>query len=230
MSSGHRVRRRQERRRAGRFRLTAAVFGLALVGGVVGVWQFGGDDADPGLGTSKVRADGGLPRLVRPETGRPTTVTTPEGFAYTLEGVRRGISAEFAAAGSSPGAPYAYAEYVLTNSGKQEALLDYPPELFMRVSAVPEAVKGSCGHRTGTKPEMCEVPSRRQIVGMYGGSAAPVKDDAGATHIPVGASYLVREVTEFPVPAEMSDEALGLYVLNVRFTGDRVPRPLFFPG
>lgn len=233
MSYAPRTHRRRQKRRSRQLQAAVVAFGLVAVGGTIAVLQATGEP-DSKVATANgagVKSDTGLRRLTRPAAGRPLTVTTPEGYSYTLEGVRIAPKGDAAASGgtASPGASHAYVEYILTNSGRDRALLDFPADLFMRDSAVPASVRDRCGHRAGARHEMCEVPNRHQIMGGFGDSKAPEKDELGATYIPAGSSYLVRSVTEFPMTGKADEKDFGLYVLNVRFTGDRIPRQVPFP-
>lgn len=233
MTPSHRVRHRREVRRARRFRLVAAVLlGLVVVvAGALAVWQWGGGSSGGG-GSGGVTTSGGLPRLARPPAGRTLTVGTPEGYAYTIEGVSTGTTDDEPppTTGASPGGRRGYADYLLTNSGKRDALLDFPPSLFMRVERVPAEVKPKCGDRAGENRELCEVPSHGRLVGLIADSKPLVKDDVGGTFLPPGSSCLIRVVTDFPVARDVAPSDLRLYVLNVRFTGDRIPRQVYFPG
>lgn len=174
----------------------------------------------------------GAQRLVRPKTGQPVRVGTPEGFAYTLAGVSGGTRGDIGLAkGAAPGgALYAYAEYILTNTGQQPALLDFPAELYVKRSSVPLAARSRCSPQPGTAPGLCAPPSRSEVVGGLGNAKPLVKDGTGATYIPVGASYLVRTVMDAPVAGDVPQEEIGLYIASVRFTGDRIARAVPFPA
>lgn len=231
MSYSHRIQRRKRKRRARHLRIAAAMAGVFAIATTVGVVQLMDRSTSSGSGPTETASGAALRRLDRPATGKPLRVSTPEGYSYTLEGIGGGSRADLGAGGTAAaGRSYAYVEYVMTNSGPQRARLDFPPDLFMKRSLVPAVARNRCIPRVGAAKDMCALPSRSEIVAAIGGSGSPVKDEVGDTYLPAGASYIVRAVMEFPVAQALSRDDVAMYVWAVRFTGDRLARPVPFPG
>ena len=232
----HRSHRRRRKRGAAKVGFAGALVGVlgvaAIAAGIVVFRPDPGGSGDAGGGRS---AEGGagaaLPAVGAPRTGPVLSVTTPEGYGYGLAAVKAGVDARplpDSPALTGKGLTYAYAEYVLTNNHTRPALLDFPADLFMPRSQVPESAVDRCMPQPGIPEDMCTLPNRSQVVARVKGSKPPVKD-SGDTLIPGGATYVVRIAADLPVKDGIKPEELKLYVWNARFTSDRKGIELAFP-
>lgn len=205
--------------------IAAIIAVLRVVGGD------GGDRSATAAGSTG-QGDDFVGRVNRPTAvGKPLTVNTPEGFVYRLEAAGGGSSPDLEPEGvpAAAGQTFAYVDYVLTNTGREPALLDFPPDVFLRRSVVPVTGQDRCIPRVGAAKDVCALPSHSKVVGRLGDSPVPETDESGDTYIPAGASYLVRAAVDLPMPAKVGQDDLSLYVWGVRFTGDRLARPVVFP-
>ncbi|PKK14498.1 MAG: hypothetical protein BUE48_009665 [Thermomonospora sp. CIF 1] len=166
-----------------------------------------------------------------PATGRPVTVTTAEGHRYTVAAVRGAVDPAPLPGVQvpPPGKGYAFIDYVLTNPQHHPILLDFPPYVFLRRSVVPPDFASRCVKRIGAPPELCDPPGRSQVIARLRGSADLIRQDAD-TYLAPGASYLVRAMADPPVPDSADHRDMGLFIWEVRFTGDRRSRHAPFPG
>ncbi|TYB43481.1 hypothetical protein [Actinomadura chibensis] len=238
MSSSHQPRRSHRRRKksgTGRIGLAGALtgaVGIAAVAAAIVVLRPGDSDTDPARPASagQTGADERGPSVAAPETGPPVEFMTPEGYGYSLAAVKAGTDRQPLGATKAPpsGTTYAYADYVLTNSQRRPVLLDYPADLFLPKSRVPEAARERCMPQPGIPDDMCTLPNHSEITARVDGARSPV-DENGSAMIPAGASYVVRIATDLPVDAGLSASDLRLYVWNARFTSDRKGIPLKFP-
>ncbi|HEX2314477.1 MAG TPA: hypothetical protein VHJ17_12110 [Thermomonospora sp.] len=226
MSNSHRSHRRRRKSNAGRLGLAGALTGVLGVGAVVAGYVALQPDSEtkgtPRAGNETVTGTAGAVRPSdAPSTGPTLSITTPEGYGYSLGATRSG-TADRPLSRSTPapsGTTYAYAEYVLTNTQQQPALLDYPADLFLPRAHVPASARSRCMPQPGVPRDMCTLPNHSQVVRRLGGSAAPIVQD-GDTLMPPGASYLVRVATDLPVDPGVDDADIRLFVWNARFTSD----------
>lgn len=231
MSGSHRGTRRRKRQPSAGRGVVLAVLGILAIAAALVALPFvlhrdaPGTDAGAAPGTSS----SAVAKVDRPEAGEPLTVKTPEGFTYSVEAVGRATSKDPMPAAPPAGLTNVYVDYILTNAGKQAALLDFPPDVFVKRSVVPDSDQERCIPRVGAPDDMCAAPSRPRILGRVGDSRSPYVTSSGDTYIPAGSSYLVRAVVGFVVPDGTSADDLGLYVWAVRFTGDRTAREVVFP-
>jgi hypothetical protein len=184
--------------------------------------------APAGQSTDSTRGD--LPATPSPAAGPVLSINTPEGYGYGLAAVKAGTDPR-PLSGSQPapeGTTYAYADYVLTNNQRRPALLDFPADLFMPLSQVPDASRERCMPQAGIPDDMCTLPNTTQVTARVGG-AKPLIKDAGDTLIPAGASYIVRVASDLPVKDGLKPEDLKLYVWNARYTSDRKGIEVAFP-
>ncbi|WP_119730957.1 hypothetical protein [Thermomonospora amylolytica] len=167
----------------------------------------------------------------RPVTGRPLTVVTPEGDRYTMAAVRAGVGRAPVSGlpAPPPGKGYAFIDYVLTNPHRRPILLDFPPDLLLRRTAVPADFAERCVFRIGAPEELCDLPNRSRVIARLRGSRGLVRIDAD-TYLAPRSSYLVRVVADAPVLDTLGPPDMALYVWQVRFTGDRIARRIPFPA
>jgi hypothetical protein len=240
MAQSHRSshRRRRQTRSAARLGIAGGVtgvLGVAAVAGLVVVVRAHGDHAAPAPRTVAARTSAAPTRSLRPSqltTGARLDVTTPDGFTYSLAAVRGGTSGRPLASTTlrpPKGTTLAYGDYVITNTGTEAALLDFPADLFVRRSRVPASVlaKNRCMPQPGAPSDMCTLPDHTDVVNTLGFPAPRTED--GDQYIPAGTSYLVRVATDMPVDASTGEDDLGLYVWNPRFAPDRRAVAVPFP-
>lgn len=232
--------RRRKKRSAGRLGLAGAATGVIAVVlvavAVVLLRSIGGN------GSPAVQAPGqdGAPAVQgglagpkpAPKTGPGLHLTTPDGYSYTLAAASGGTNEQPLAAGQAPlpaGQTYAYIDYVLTNTGADKELLDFPGDLFVQRAQVPAAARSRCMPQPGVRGDMCTLPNHSAVIGFLDGSKAPV-EDSGDQYMPRGASYLVRVATTLPVERTATQRDLNLYVWDARYISDRRAVPVPFPG
>jgi hypothetical protein len=174
----------------------------------------------------------GAGSLSRLKTGSQLDVSTPDGYSYSLAAVKAGTAERpLADTTTRPttGTTLGYADYVITNTGTDAALLDFPADLFVKRSRVPASVlaKDRCMPQPGAPSDMCTLPDHTDVVNTLG--FAPPRSENGDQYIPAGASYLVRVATDMPVDASISPHDMRLYVWNPRFVPDRRAVEVPFP-
>jgi hypothetical protein len=212
------------------------VVGVAAVAGLVLVVRSHGGEAASAPGVMADRTSAGTARtggrtLAQLKTGQKLDVNTPDGYSYSLAAVGSGTSDRPLASTRTPppqGATLAYVDYVITNAGSDEALLDFPADLFVKRALVPASAAARCMPQPGAPADMCTLPDHTDVVNTLG-FAAPRSED-GDQYIPPGASYLVRVATDLPVTPGTKQSDLGLYVFNSRFVADRQAVDVPFPG
>jgi hypothetical protein len=173
----------------------------------------------------------GLPTVKAPQAGPVLTLNTPEGYGYGLSAVKAGTEAKPLGGDLEPpgeGLTYAYADYVITNTERRPALLDYPADLFLPLEHVPESARSRCMPQPGIPNGVCTLPNKSRVTARVEGSAPLVVEGADKL-IPPGASFVVRIATEIPVDAGTEPGDLRLYVWNARFTSDRKGIEIAFP-
>lgn len=206
--------------------------GLGIAGGVLGVSAVAlgvvlvrahGQPAETTSHTRAAAATADPARTAqRPKTGPRLDVSTPDGFSYSLAAVKVGTAVRPLASSRTPpptGSTLAYVDYVLTNTGTQPALLDFPADLFVKRSLVPDSARARCMPQPGVPADMCTLPDNTDVVNTLGYEPPKTQDED--QYIPAGASYLVRVATDLPVGTGTGTRDLGLYVWNPRFTHDR---------
>jgi hypothetical protein len=174
---------------------------------------------------------GAVGRVASPRTGASLHLITPDGFSYDAAAARGGTSDRPLRTATTPppaGKTYAYIDYVLTNTGGQEALLDFPGDLFVRRELVPASARARCMPQPGVKGDMCTLPNQSAVIGYLHGSKAPVEEN-GDQYMPPGASYLVRVATTQPVEKGVGQRDLRMYVWDARYTSDRRAVEVAFP-
>ncbi|RAY12036.1 hypothetical protein DPM19_27200 [Actinomadura craniellae] len=221
MSRSHR-RHRARRRRGTSAALAGTLAGVAGIAAIaIGVVALRPDDGGRPAAASSASPDASS--LPSPGTGPVLNLTAPEGYAYGLGAVKAGTSDRPLPRSTPPPADgtYPYVDYVLTNRGSGPALLDYPADLFVRRSLVPEDVRGRCMPQPGVPDDLCTLPAESQVIGRIGGSRPPDQQPSGDIMMPAGASYLVRVAAQLPVGKKAGADDLRLYVWHVRFVSDR---------
>lgn len=234
MSGTHRSytprRARRRRRAGGRIALAGGIAGVVGMGTVVVVITMLRPDSGGSDAASPASASAGTGSKA-PRTGRPLKVSTPEGYAYSMGAIKSG-SDSHPLSDTSPGpsgATFAYADYVLTNMKAEPALLDFPADLFTRISKVPAAYRQRCMPQPGADDDMCTLPGHSKIIGYLDDSKPPSGGGGSDTYMPAGASYIVRVASDLPVSDAVKPDDLKLYVWNVRFVPDRRAVEMPFP-
>ncbi|WP_030175165.1 hypothetical protein [Spirillospora albida] len=239
-----RIGSRAERRRDARAgRGSAGRLGILVGGGVLGLAVLvtaglllipGSEDETDG----KVTANGGTETATataggpRPRGGAPIEVGTAYGARYRIAAVTAGVNDGVAATLTSPppaGMSFAYIEYVLTNPTKQQVLLDFPGDVFVKRNLVIASARTRCEPQTGVPASMCTPPTRSEVVQTISGGR-PVAGDGGDKYMPAGASYLVRATMNVPVRRTVTRRDLGLYVWGQIYMGDRPAKHAPFPA
>jgi hypothetical protein len=242
----HAHRRRKQRRSAARLGIAGGVtgvLGVAAAAGFILVIRTHDQASEPtprpmAVQTKAIRPQSSVRRggtsgvhsLSQLKTGAKLDVSTPEGFTYSLAAVRAGTAERPLATTRTPppdGDTLGFVDYVITNTGTEAALLDFPADLFVRRALVPAAARGRCMPQPGVPADLCTLPDHTDVVNTLG--FAPPRTEDEDQYIPAGASYLVRVATDLPVRAGATRSDLGLYVWNPRFAPNRhaleVPLP-----
>jgi hypothetical protein len=229
MEGSHHSHRRVKKRSAGKLGLAGAatgVVGVVLVALAIVLLR------STNSGDANTRApDPDAGRVAPPRTGAPLHLTTPDGFTYDAAAARGGTNDRPLPTDTTPvpaGRTYAYIDYVLTNTGDQEALLDFPGDLFVRRALVPADIRARCMPQPGVRGDMCTLPNHSAVIGYLHGSEAPVEEN-GDQYMPARASYLVRVATTQPVEKSVGQRDLGLYVWDARYISDRRAVEVAFP-
>jgi hypothetical protein len=240
MANTHHSHRRPTKSRSGaRLGIAGAVtgvVGVAAVAGLIVMVRSHDGPAASAPGAVAVRTKAGAAHsggrtLAQLKTGQKLDVSTPDGYSYSLAAVGSGTSSRPLASTRTPppqGTTLAYIDYVITNTGTDEALLDFPADLFVKRSFVPASAGARCMPQPGAPADMCTLPDHTDVVNTLG-FAAPRSEDEDQ-YIPAGASYLVRVATDLPVTPGVERSDLGLYVWNSRFVADRRAVGVPFPS
>jgi hypothetical protein len=238
MEPSHRSHRHRKKKSAGKLGLAGAatgVFGVMLVAVAIVLLR----SADSGGAGTKAPGEDGAPSVhgglagpVRtPPTGPPLRLRTPEGFGYSVAAVHGATNDQPFPTGHSPlpaGSTYAYVDYVLTNTGNQQVLLDFPGDMFVRRDQVPAAARARCMPQPGVPGSMCTLPNHSAVIGYVNGSKPPIVD-SGDQYMPPGAAYLVRVATTMPVVKGLQQSGMNLFVWDARYISDRRAVEVPFP-
>jgi hypothetical protein len=241
MPASHRSHRRKKAGNAARFGLVGGATGIVGVVAVAGLMlavRAHGTSTEhaPGTVAATTDAAGAATKhgrtLAQLKPGPKLDLTTPDGYTYSISAVEAGTGDKPLSASRTPppeGATYAYVDYVITNTGTQPALLDFPADLFVKRSVLPASVEatGRCMPQPGAPSDMCTLPDTTEVVDTLG--FAPPKSQEGDQYIPAGASYLVRVATDMGVDKGVQRADLGLYVWNPRFVANRQAVRVEFP-
>jgi hypothetical protein len=239
MEGSHHSHRRRKKHSAGKLSLAGAatgVLGVVLVAVVIVLLRSTGNGGAnthvPGTDGAPAVNGGVAGRVAAPRTGAALHLRTPDGFAYDVAAARGGTADRPLRTDTTPppaGRTYAYIDYVLTNTGGQQALLDFPGDLFVRRALVPANFRARCMPQAGTAADMCTLPNHSAVIGYLNASKAPVEEN-GDQYIPPGASYLVRVATTQPVAkGVVGPRDLRLYVWDARYISDRRAVEAAFP-
>jgi hypothetical protein len=250
MDNGHGARshrRRSKKSNAGRIGFAGALagaIGIAVVAVVIVLLRPGGNHAagpvQAGAGADVTAAatpsaspvgPGEAKPTGAPRTGPALSIANTDGYAYSIAAARGGTDdSPLPGTGTPPpaGATYAYAEYVLTNTGNKPALLDFPADLFVKRSRVARESQARCMPQPGTLPGMCTLPNHSVVVGYLNGAKGPSSQD-GDPYMPAGASYLIRVATDLPVSTGLPQADMNLYIWDARYISDRKAVLLAFP-
>lgn len=194
----------------------AAVAALVLIPGSDGGKD--GGTAASGGGTPSVPAQGGA----MPKTGTQVTVATTDGSRYQLGVVDTG-TAEGAATQQTTaptGYGFAYIEYVLSNPGKEKVLLDYPGDVFVKLSRLEKSARGRCMPQVGAPETMCTPPTHSDVVKTLRGGQL-VAGDGEDKYMPPGSSYLVRATVDVPVAKTLRPGDLRLFIWKRLYMGNQ---------
>src|SRR5256885_2332532 len=198
-------RRRTKARRAARLVIAGGATGVAGVIAVAMLTMVLRDHLGAGPGRRDAAASSSASAGIGPNgprTGDKLSLTTPDGFTYDVAGVKAATSNRPLSTSRTPppaGATLAYADYVITNTGPQPALLDFPADLFVRRSKLPPSVQAAnrCMPQPGAPADMCTLPDHTDVVNTLG--FAPPTSSDGDQYIPAGATYLLRVATDMGV-------------------------------
>ena len=239
----HSHRRQNHARHAARLGIAGGVTGVVGVGAIAGLIvvvraHHSPTESTPRTVAARSGAGPAHPSSSGPrsraqlKTGTELDVSTPDGFSYSLAAVKGGTAHRPLASTRTPppdGTTLGYVDYVLTNTGKAPALLDFPADLFVKRSRVPASVaKNRCMPQPGAPSDMCTLPDHTDVINTLG--SAPPRSQDEDQYIPAGASYLVRVATDMPVSTGTTQHDLGLYVWDSRFVPDRRAVDVPFPG
>jgi hypothetical protein len=240
MPASHRSHRRKKAGNAARLGIAGGVTGVvgvvAVAGLIFAVRTHGSHPgSDPGTMAAKTDAAAGTSNgrtLAQLKLGPKLGLTTPDGYTYSIAAVEAGTGDKPLSGTKTPppdGATLAYIDYVLTNTGTQPALLDFPADLFVKRSVLPAGVAatGRCMPQPGAPPDVCTLPDTTEVIDTLG-FAAP-RSQEGDQFIPAGASYLVRVATDMGVDKGIQRADVGLYVWNPRFVANRQAVKVEFP-
>jgi hypothetical protein len=232
-------RRHGKKSHAGRIGLAgvfAGVLGIGAIAVIIVILR-----PDGGSGSTPLRAgtaqrtsstsSGKAKAMSAPATGPKLHIANTDGYAYTIAAARGGTNTiPLPGTGSPPpdGSTYAYADYVLTNTGSKPALLDFPADLFVKKTQVTTAAQARCMPQPGTLGDLCTLPDHSAVIGYLNGSKAPTSQDDDQ-YMPPGASYLVRIATDLPVNTKLKQTEMNLYIWDARYVSDRKAVLVAFP-
>ncbi|GAB2807218.1 hypothetical protein GCM10022221_00520 [Actinocorallia aurea] len=192
---------------------TTALAGLLAIA-AIGAGSYIARETGAGAGEPKAGPAPAASGLARPATGEPMTLTDTDGFGYTIAAVAAGRDDE----------GHAYADYVIANTGDEQAPLETPGDLFVPKA---KAKSAACMEQPGAPGSMCTPPNSSKVVGPLEGSAAVVEEGVDR-YMPPHSEFLIRVTTDDKV-GEVSEDDLGLYVWDARFVEDRKARLISFP-
>jgi hypothetical protein len=158
------------------------------------------------------------------KTGTALDISTPDGYTYRMGAVDGGSNGRSKTGRSSTGSA-AYIDYVLTNTQRTPALLDFPGDLFVKHGLVAAGVP--CQPQTGAPADTCSVRNHSQIISNMGSAAPTLKD--GDQYIAGNSSYLVRITTDPVLNIVPTQSDLALYVWDERFIPSGVATLVPFP-
>ncbi|TDC63612.1 hypothetical protein E1200_21865 [Actinomadura sp. GC306] len=222
--------RRARQRAAGRRSGIVAAGVLVLAGLVTAglVLTGGSGDGDP----SPAAAGPGSAGAELPPAGPPIEVGTVDGAKYRLATVDSGISeGAVTTFHSTPpsGTSFPYIEYLLTNPTKDNVLLDFPGDVFVKRALVTPNARGRCMPQAGVPEDMCTPPTKSEVVRRLAGGGL-VSGDGGDKYMPPGSTYLVRATVDVPVDSDVGRADMGLYVWKQLYMADQLAKPAPFPG
>jgi hypothetical protein len=221
-------RRRRKKSNTGRIGILG---GLAGVLGIGAISHHAPVPVRAGGGQHAPSRTNGAQAVSMPKTGPTLSIANTDGYAYGIGAARGGTNNKpLPDSGTSlpSGSTYAYADYVLTNTGEKPALLDFPADLFMKRSLVTAAAQARCMPQAGAPDDMCTLPNHSAVIGYLNGSVAPISQD-GDQYMPPGASYLVRVATDLPVSTKLKQTDMNLYIWDARYISDRKAVLIAFP-
>ena len=231
-------RRRAKKSNAGRIGFAGALvgaLGIVAVAVIIIILRPGGNDAPSpvhaGADQDVTSGSSGTAKTVAaPKTGPTLSIANTDGYAYSIAAARGGTNNKPLPGTTPPpdGTSYAYADYVLTNTGQKPALLDFPADLFVHRDRVGVVARTRCMPQAGTRADMCTLPNHSAVIGYLKGSRPPATQD-GDQYMPAGASYLVRVATDLPVSTDLTQGEMNLYIWDARYISDRKAVLLAFP-
>ncbi|WP_184880767.1 hypothetical protein [Actinomadura livida] len=222
--------RRARQRAAGR-RSGLVAAGVLVLAGLVtaGVVLTGGSGEGD---TSTVASDAGPAGADLPPAGKPIEVGTADGAKYRLatvdSGVNEGAVTTFHSTPPS-GTSFPYIEYLLTNPTKDNVLLDFPGDVFVKRALVTPEARGRCMPQAGVPEDMCTPPTKSEVVRRLAGGGL-VSGDGGDKYMPPGSTYLVRATVDVPVESGIGRADMGLYVWKQLYLADQLAKPAPFPS
>ncbi|WP_018657372.1 hypothetical protein [Actinomadura flavalba] len=225
-------RHRRPERRPNRRGWLAAGLTAATIAGVFAVGGLlllpGSDDEPAAPGDVAAAAPGGDENL--PHAGRAVTVATADGARYRVAAVTGGADEGAAAQQAGvTGGKAVYIEYVLGNPTKEQVLLDYPGDVFVRKDLLRAGDRGRCMWQAGVPEDMCTPPAKNEVVRRLAGGAL-IQGDGEDRYMPPGSSYLVRSTVELPVSGAVKRSDLRLYIWKKLYVDDQYARQAPFPN
>ncbi|GAB3678933.1 hypothetical protein GCM10027589_49190 [Actinocorallia lasiicapitis] len=215
--SHERMMARAERRRRNSRRMMTIAFGaVPLLIAVIAALIFWPDAESPAPQPppGKTAKPTKLARVAAMDTGVPLEATSTDGFEFSFAGVRAGVT------GTVP-----YADYVIANTGSDEALFETPVDLFVRSGAVPKGVQ--CNLTTGVEGA-CSPRNKAKLIGPVGDSPQ-LRKEGEDWYMPPGSSYLVRVTVAAEMKQGVTPDDVSLWLWASRFyrdrTGHSVPIP-----
>ncbi|WP_344832299.1 serine/threonine-protein kinase [Actinocorallia longicatena] len=160
----------------------------------------------------------GIVKFGQPGTASDTVIT-PVAAADSSVQLRGDYRIRALRGGTIEGRPFA--EYELDNVSRRTIALVMPGELLLRKGALPVSLAARCAPATDA---MCSLPSATVVQERLAGSPEPGLRD-GMFTMPPHASYVLRISTVDPVPGDLAQSDLGVFVSQPRF----VARPITLP-
>lgn len=215
MTGSHRsAGNRRKKSNTGRIAVTSVLTAVLGVGAVCAVFFIVKSGGSAPASTSP-SAVAGSPSVPEPRAGEPVSLTSTDGFTYTIAAVQGGQKVN----------GQAYIDYTITNTGRARAPMETPGDLFLKRDK--SLSPADCMEQPGAESDKCTLENTSTIIGYVDGSPPVVKEGADE-YMPAGASYVVRVSTREKVE-QLTQEDLSLYVWDVRFVDDRKARLIPFP-
>ncbi|TDC74930.1 hypothetical protein [Actinomadura sp. 7K507] len=222
-------RRRRASRRTGRRGILAGT-GVVVVAGLVaiGLVLTPGAEDEGGAQTGEA-AGSNVENVELPEAGTPVEVGTADGSRYKLATVSTGLDEEAATQSAPPtGTAYPYIDYLLSNPTNEEALLEYPGDIFVQRDLIAPSGQSRCEPQTGAPDDWCTPATGSKVVQRLAGGEL-VEGDGGDQYMPPGSTYLVRITSQVPIQRDVTAADMRLYVWRQLYMADKPAKQVPFP-